>query len=315
MAHMIMEHDQMFSSGGIRPWHGLGVIVQEAPTSEDALRIANLDWKVILEPVAVRGKEVPNVKAVTRDDTDGVLGIVSDNYKIVQNVEAFAFTDDIVSQKDLPCRYETAGSLKNGEQVWLLAQLPKTKVLDDDIENYFFFTNAHNGKGSVMTGLTNVRIVCNNTLQLATQGAVRTWSFRHMGDIEARKKEATQSIRLALGYLDAFQQTAEQLQKIRIISANKVLEDLFPINDDMSTLVRGRIEEKRDTILDLFTTKDDLQNFRGTGWGLYNAVADYVSNRDPLRSTKTFQERRFMSLLTDHATLQTAQELIQNRAA
>lgn len=309
MAHMIMENDQMFSAGGIRPWHGLGIIVQEAPTSADALRLANLDWKVVMEPVFNRNKEIPNTKVTVRDDTGTVLGFISDNYKMVQNTEAFAFTDNIISQKEIPCRYVTAGSLYNGEKVWLLAELPKIKVLGDEIENYFFFTNAHNGKGSVITGLTNVRVVCDNTLQLAVQNAKRMWSFRHMGDIEARKKEAEESIRLALGYIDAFD-TMANMMYAKKVNPDSLVVNLLPIKSDVSDLVKGRILDKRAAILDLAYNKSDLQNFKGTGWGFYNAVADLVSNGDPLRMTETFKERKFMSLLEGHNLLETAQELI-----
>ena len=34
-----------------KPWHGLGVRVQEAPSSADALIQAGLDWKVLQEPI------------------------------------------------------------------------------------------------------------------------------------------------------------------------------------------------------------------------------------------------------------------------
>ena len=102
------------------PWHGLGTRVMEAPTSKEALRLAGLDWKVIQEPIlTTRNEIIPGFKANIRDKDHRVLGVVTDRYKIIQNDEAFAFTDALLGAG---VRYETAGSLQNGRRVWLLAE-------------------------------------------------------------------------------------------------------------------------------------------------------------------------------------------------
>ena len=105
-----------------KPWHGLGRIVAEAPTSKEALKLAGLDWKVVQEPIYTElHRVVEGYKANVRDSDRKVLGVVSDRYKVVQNADAFSFTDELLGKG---VRYETAGSLQEGKKVWLLARLP-----------------------------------------------------------------------------------------------------------------------------------------------------------------------------------------------
>ena len=130
-----------------KPWHGLGVRVEEAPTSADALRLAGLDWNVRSEDVLdSRGVIIPDYKANVRDTDNKILGIVGNRYKIVQNTEAFAFTDELIGGD---VHYETAGSLKDGKQIWLLAKMPTWDIGGDELEPYLCFSNTHDGSGAV----------------------------------------------------------------------------------------------------------------------------------------------------------------------
>ena len=131
-----------------KPWHGLGTMVAEAPTSADALRLAGLDWQVNSEPISVSGKEVAGYKANVRSSDEAVLGVVSDRYKVCQNTDAFEFTDNLVGGE---VRYETAGSLFGGKKIWLLAKLPDTEILGDKTEPYLCFTNSHDGTAAIRT--------------------------------------------------------------------------------------------------------------------------------------------------------------------
>ena len=109
-----------------KPWHGLGVRVEEAPTSADALRLAGLDWEVAQEPIFTEGGDaIAGYRVNVRDSDRKVLGVVSDRYKIIQNREAFSFTDTLIGSG---VRYETAGSLQEGKRVWLLARLPREYI-------------------------------------------------------------------------------------------------------------------------------------------------------------------------------------------
>lgn len=108
------------------PWHGLGTKVLEAPDSKEALIAAGLDWNVIQEPIYTEENEpISGYKANIRDSDRRVLGVVTERYKVVQNREAFAFTDELLGQG---VRYETAGSLQDGKKVWLLAHMPHEVV-------------------------------------------------------------------------------------------------------------------------------------------------------------------------------------------
>lgn len=196
-----------------KPWHGMGTMVQEAPTSAEALHLAGLDWTVEPKPVyteidGIFGKsmqEIPGFKANTRDIDGSVLGIVTDAYKIVQNTDAFAFTDNLIGGE---VRYETAGSLANGKRTWLLARLPETEILGDKTEQYLVFTNTFDGSGSVRVACTPVRVVCQNTLNFALKTAKRSWSIRHTANIETRMKEAHDALQLANDYIVALTASA-----------------------------------------------------------------------------------------------------------
>lgn len=155
------------------PWHGLGVRVNEAPASKEALTAAGLDWNVVQEPIYTETEELINgYKANVRDSDRRVLGVVSDRYKVIQNTEAFAFTDTLLGEG---VRYETAGSLQGGRKVWLLAHMPHEYIISGErISPYLLFSNTHDGSGAVKIALTPIRVVCNNTLNLALSTAKRS---------------------------------------------------------------------------------------------------------------------------------------------
>lgn len=195
-----------------KPWHGLGTRVEEAPTSTDALRMAGLDWSVVQRNIQVcGGAKIKNYRANVRDSDGTVLGVVSDRYKIVQNAEAFEFTDSLIGGD---VRYETAGSLNGGRKIWLLARLPETEIAGDKTEPYICFTNTHDGSGAIRVCMTPIRIVCNNTLNLALGSARRAWSVRHTGDMASKMHEARVCLEMASAYMNDLSQTADRLAKV-----------------------------------------------------------------------------------------------------
>ena len=112
------------------PWHGLGRIVMDAPASREALELAGLDWQVESHNIySGTGAMIPGYRANVRSTDDAVLGVVSDRYRIVQNEEAFRFTDDLLGEG---VTYETAGSLQGGKKVWMLAKLPEKYIIAGD---------------------------------------------------------------------------------------------------------------------------------------------------------------------------------------
>lgn len=314
MAHMMEADDTMFSAREIRPWHydehpDQVQLIKDAPNSVDALRYARLNWKVNSDDVFVNGSIVDGYKANVRSDTKSVLGIVSDRYRVVQNEDAFSFTDALISGD---VHYETAGSLEGGKRVYLLARMPNFELLGDDIEHYLFFMNSHSGKSGIIAGVTNVRVVCNNTLQLAIKTAPRIWKTKHMGDMNMKMREAQIALAMATEYENGVKIMAEQLAKKRIdtMAFNSFLDLMFPIDLEASERVQRNVSTIRNNVMDIYMNKDDLANFRNTAWGLYNAVADVVSNMPPLRMTSTFREKKLAAFMDGEAMLAKAQELL-----
>lgn len=112
------------------PWHGIGTRVEHTLNSNEALKEAGLDWTVIQKAIQTEDLfEVAGYKANIRESDQRVLGVVTDRYKIVQNHEAFAFTDELLGEG---VKYETAGSLQNGKKVWMLARLPDNYIISGD---------------------------------------------------------------------------------------------------------------------------------------------------------------------------------------
>ena len=306
MSAGLLEYDWMLSVRE-RPWHGIGTVVQDAPTSEDAIKIAKLDWEVKQYPIIANGKEIPGVYANVREDINEPLGIVRGRYRIYQNLESFKFVDEIVGNKEVPCRYETCGSLFNGKRVFMLVKLPNQTLVGDDVENYLFFTNSHDGSSSFLAGMTNVRVVCNNTLQMAVKGAQRVWRCKHTNSLEDRVQQAKESLGLAVRYLDSIQEVAYDMAstKITMDSFIKKFEELNPLQNSEKGL-----DKITDRIYTIYNEKDDLQNFKGTAWGIYNAVADYVSNSAPLRNTSKAAENRLASFFDGNLLLETSQKIL-----
>ena len=278
------------------PWHGLGTIVADAPTSADALHLAGLDWDVVPQPVYLENKIViPNYVANTRSTDGKVLGIVTDRYKAVQNTEAFAFTDSLLGDD---VRYETAGSLNGGKRIWLLAKMPTEKILGDDVDPYICFVNTHDGTGAVRVCTTNVRVVCQNTLNIALSKADRCWSVRHMGNIDARLEEARNTLDMVHKYNIELGKYADRAVNTTVNSddLNKIKEVLFPVNDEDSDRKRNNIERNREEF-DKCLNAPDIKKFYGTLWGVVNAVSDFVYHTEPNRVTKTINEGRMLKCI------------------
>lgn len=147
------------------------------------------------------GDAIAGYKVNVRDRDRKVLGVVSDRYRIVQNREAFSFTDALLGNG---VRYETAGSLQEGKRVWLLARLPREYIIAGErISPYLVFSNSHDGSGAVRVALTPIRVVCNNTLNLALDTARRSWSMIHTGNISGKMQEAKDTLFMAETYMDS----------------------------------------------------------------------------------------------------------------
>ena len=306
MAHGIMENDMMFSASNIRPWHGLGKVIAEAVPSGEAIKVAAMDWTVEQFPVIADKKEVPGWKANVRSDTRECLGLVSDKYQVMQNSECFQFMDSVLESSEGEAKYETAGSLFNGRKIFLLARLPNLKLVGDDVESYMFLSSSHDGSQGLTCGVTNVRVVCNNTLQLAERNSSRIWKVRHMKNIQSKAIIAKACLLQAVEYQNKLPVLAMEM------AAKKVQEEAF-FRKLFGMLKMGE-EAKEDAVAQiamLHKGKDDVQNFRGTAWGLYNATADWVSHVVPQKDTYNAAARKMEQFMDGYAVLDAAQKVLE----
>lgn len=305
MAH---EVESMFSVREV-PWHyemtkDATKIIQEAPDSKHALVAAGLDWTVESKDIFDSNSEkIEGYKANTRTSDNKVLGIVSDRYKVVQNAEAFAFTDALIGNG---AKYETAGSLRGGKQVWLLAKTEQMKILGDDIDPYICFTNSHDGLGSVRCVMTPIRVVCNNTLNLALNHASRAWSTKHIGNISDKLVEAQRTLELAGNYMNRLNETADQLANTTVNDSQiqEFLNTLFATPEDATDRVKANINEAKESFMYCYMVPD-IAKFRNTAWGIVNAASDFATHAMPKRITPNSDENRWANVMNGNAIIDT----------
>lgn len=317
-----------FSSNGIVPWHGLGQIIIEAPTSKDAIKIAGLDWRVDMMPIFDQfGNEIKGYKVNTRSSDGKALGVVTDRYKVVQNEDAFAFTDQLLGDG---VRYETAGSLASGKRVWMLARMDGTTLAEEKIDPYLVFTNAHDGTGAVRVAITPVRVVCQNTLNLALRKASRHWSCSHVGDIQGRLEDAMNTLSNAALYMDALEEEFGEL-KLKKVSDKKVAEmtemllqmefsniytkslrrgKIIDLNDEKKRKrFEEKISQKRNDILHIYHEKPDLVGTEKSAFRFVNAVSDYATHTTDHKNTANYRENLFMKTVDGNNLIDTAYKI------
>jgi len=275
---------------GATPWHRLGTPVEHAMTSEEAWRLAGLDYITELESmVTLSGLPVSGRYAVVRADTRDVLGTVGGGYRPIQNHEAFGFLDALVAEGKL--EYHTAGALGLGERVWMLAKLPGSIVVKDvDLtDKYLLLSNSHDGQQAMRVHYTAIRVVCQNTLSRATRlaGDGGAW-IAHRGDLTAKFGEAQRLLGLAERFYDDLEERITRLAnfyptcpQVRAFIA-ELYPDPTPRDGQPEATDRAvkAVVKTRAAIEGLF--EGGLGNaedgIRHTGWALVNAVTEYVDH-------------------------------------
>lgn len=297
------------------PWHGLGTCVEAALDSREALVKSGLDWNVIQKPIMTNTYEpIPGYKANVRDTDNRILGVVSDRYKVVQNFEAFAFTDALLNEG---VKYETAGSLQDGKKIWLLAKLPDKYIIEGEhIEPYLVFSNSHDGSGSIKVAMTPVRVVCQNTLNLALSNAKRVWSTVHVGDLSGRMDEAHNTLFLAEKYMSSLGSEVNKLGKIKLTDA-KVIEFinlLLPMDDNPTDVHRKNITRIREDMMHRYFDAPDLKYVGKNAYRFINAVSDFATHAKPLRETAAYRENMFARTIEGNSLIDKAYEMVISAA-
>lgn len=295
-----------------KPWHGLGEVVESAPTMQDALRLSGLDWEVKKRKVFTTFKDkriaVPNTFATVRDTDGAVLGTVGNKYTVVQNDEAFQFVDQMKIDGDV--EFETAGSLNGGSTVFITAKMGQFNLLGDAVDKYLVFSNSHNGSSRVRMVVTPIRVVCNNTLNMALRTHDRSWSAVHTGSINNKVADAVAGLGFANEYYAELQKAAEDLYKIKFSRAQfeALLDQLYPMTDEYSARKKNTYEYNRETLTRAYMM-DDLNDVRGTAWGVVNAVSDYATHV-PNRGKDLNQEGVMYTVINGIGLLQQVYEMM-----
>lgn len=306
---MAANVESMFSTRE-KPWHGLGTVVSEAPASKEALEMAGLDWKVVQRKICTEeGTLLHGYRANVRDVDEKVLGVVSDRYRVVQNEDAFAFTDALLGEG---VRYETAGSLQSGRRVWMLAKLPNEYIIaGEQISPYLVFCNAHDGSSAIKVAMTPVRVVCSNTLNLALETSKRCWSAKHTTNISEKLKEAQETLLFAERYMSELGKEIHELQKVKMAD-KKVLEymdQLLPMQEDMTILQKKNIKNLRENLKQRYFDAPDLLDVGKNAYRFVNAVSDFATHNRPLRETPNYRENLFMRTLDGNVLIDRAYKM------
>ncbi len=289
-----------------KAWHGLGKIVDQYPTSKEALEFAGLNYIVEKRQLFTYDSEnnkadeesgikipeitIPNYYATIRTDSDTVLGVVGKDYEIVQNVDAFAFFDAIVGGDGI--QYETAGALGNGERVFITAKLPGyIRVGHDDLtEKYLFLTTSHDGYGSITAAFTPVRIVCNNTLNAALRNHTNAIKIRHTANAKERLEQAHKLMGISNNMASQMEEIFNRWTKVRISDkeVRKLIQKaLIPNKEVLQRLEAGHDDQCSTYYKNMcdfayrYTMENETQlveTTKGTLYGAYNGITGYYQN-------------------------------------
>ncbi len=298
---------------GATPWHGLGTRLATPPADVvEALKMAGLDWTVALEQLQTAAGKLVDSYAVVRSKDGAVLGHgVSARWTPVQHCDGFAFFDPFIASG--AATIETAGSLRGGARVWMLAKIDRpdsviVRRADDRVAKYLLIAMGHDGHMSVRVLITPIRVVCMNTLRASLAGgnAIRIPHTKNAMDALANVQktimmadEEFEKGAKIFRALAGVQVKEEQLKKYvdAVFKPAKAPDaDAALAADDSFASLMSRPANLRDPVVGDFMTKEtkarvyaeveqlftggrgnNLPGVKGTGWAAYNAVTEYNS--------------------------------------
>jgi phage/plasmid-like protein (TIGR03299 family) len=283
--------DTSFASFREPAWHGLGTVFTDEVNTTQMLELASLNnWNVRLQDMVIP-TELTSDKTysyVVRDNpfTTGqtdVLGVVGERYRVLQNEELFAFGDNLLHGGG---RWETAGSIKGGRQVFGSIALERETVLDPDgvsdvVKSYLLVNTSHDGSIAIQASVTPVRVVCANTLALALGQGKRkikqTFKIRHTQTANGKVQAAREALGLATAYLDSFSIVANELFAAKITDQkfNDILLTAYPKPDEASKAAFTRWTNKIDTLNDIYKGQTNFM-IAGSAWGALNAMTERI---------------------------------------
>jgi len=279
MAHAVEQ--MMFV--GATPWHGLGNKLDEAPTISEAIAAAGLDWEVGLKDlVTTDGQPVP-ARATYRKTDDSILGVVGPRYTPLQNDAAFNWFQPFLDAGE--CNLHTAGSLHNGQKVWVLAQLNRDNseiVKGDEVGKFILLSNSHDGTTAIRVGYTPIRVVCANTMAVAhSKGSgSKLIRIRHT----ASSKVNLENVRDIMDNINAeFDATAEQYRFLASKNFNQAdvrryVKVMLNIEGTPDEQIKTRTRNIMDDILATIEgPKQSMPGVKGTYWAAYNGFNEFLN--------------------------------------
>lgn len=316
MAHLV---ESMFSVNEV-PWHGLGQILKDYPTVDEAMIHSGLTWEVRKEPVYFKPfaendeltdifSKMPNQYVLVRSDNQKGLGVVGKDYEIYQNKEMWDFIRTFKDNHNV--NLETAGSLKAGRKVWVLAKGENFTANGDDHKLFFLFSNSFDGSQSIQVAFTPVRVVCNNTINMALKGNPHVYKVRHTRSSKGYLKEVQEALRLAGNYGHGLKEALEWFASKPVRDQNVVefvTQVLFPEKVvKIETARSKRAENNRNkainTFMDLYYGAGAGVGQIGTGYGVLNAVTEYADHVMTTRGQdeRDRKENKFSSVISGAA--------------
>lgn len=267
---------------GETPWHGLGEKLDENPTISEAITASGLDWEVGTRDLFTdEGKRVP-AKATYRKTDGSILGVVGPRYTPLQNRDAFDWFQPFLDEGE--CSLHTAGSLSDGQKVWVLAQLnrdPSEIVQGDEVQKFILLSNSHDGTTAIRVGYTPIRVVCVNTLAFAhSHKDSQLLRIRHTRS----SKTALDNVRDIMDNInEQFEATAEQYRFLASRDFNqndvrKYVKTLLGIEKKSPEDIKTRTQNILDEILATIEgPKQNMPGVRGTWWAAYNGFNEYLN--------------------------------------
>lgn len=300
---MVANIDTMAWTGET-PWHREGTQVDHLMSSEEALKLAKCDWTVAKTPLTYMFGDdtmtVPESYGIVRQDTGDCIGVVGERYLPKQNAEVFQFVDDVCATK--LARIEVCGSLGRGEKVWVLAKITgeyRIGQTDDVIEPYLLIGNGHDGKMPFFGMFTSIRVVCQNTFNIAVSGKAdaiannKYFSVRHTQSMENRAEEAIKTLNLSMKRFEMYTEIATAMAS-RKLSGDEIRSYFNKVAPIPPVKVEGKERKSRnqdvqDNLISLFESGhgNQLEGIRGSLWGGFNAVTEFVDHNRTIRNTES----------------------------
>jgi phage/plasmid-like protein (TIGR03299 family) len=293
MAHALEQStsgETAFALRGAPAWHGLGQVFDKEQhiTTAEMLDMAHLaNWNVRLEELTVPDgyRSTTKQQMVIRnnpfDNGTDVLAIVGNRYNVVQNEALFDFGDALL---DGGADWESAGSIKNGKVVFGSLTVPKEFILDpqganDKTVSYLLVHTSHDGSTAVQANITPVRVVCQNTLNMALNGSKQSFKIRHSNTVDGKIALARETLGLTFAHMDNFEIMANSLfaKALNDVEFDKLVKDIYPEPETGSAKSALTVwNDKIDTIYDLYQNGQTNANITGTAWGALNALTERI---------------------------------------